>query len=140
MTKVFLFFILVLALGCSDKLSPDTLNGRYTGTFHYISPADGQQTSAGAQVIFSDGKFQSAGNANHIPAGGSGSFVFTGDKFIEFRDENIWTANFDWGLILNGKYNYRVQADSLTLTRYVEPCPDCSMMPYLYQYRLKRSK
>jgi hypothetical protein len=139
MNKIILSFIMILFAGCSDKLNPDLLNGRYTGTFHYISPADLKGTSAPADVRLADGRYSSAGNEHYIPAGGSGTFVIKDQKFLEFKDENIWTANFDWGLILNGTYNYEVKADSLILTRYKEPCPTCDMTPSLYQYRLKRS-
>lgn len=130
---------MILSSGCSDKLDLNLLNGRYSGTFHYISPANLSRISAPAEVRLSDGRFSSAGNDHNIPAGGSGTFVIKDKKLMEFKDENIWTANFDWGLILNGTYSYEIKADSLILTRYKEPCPTCDITPSLYQYRLKRS-
>ena len=131
-----LFFALA---GCSDKLNLSTLNGTYTGKFYYSPPADTTLTVAEASVSFSDNTYSSQGNTNYIPAGGAGTLEILEDNLINFKDKNIWTANFDWGLILNGKYKYELKSDSLILTRYREPCDSCKFALSLYQYRLKRS-
>lgn len=91
-----------------------------------------------ASVSFSDRTFSSQGNHDRIPAGGSGSFEILKDDLLDFKDKNVWMANFDWGLILNGKYKYRFKGDSLILNRYLEACPACLMAPSTYQYKLKR--
>lgn len=143
MYKKILIAAFILALsGCSDKLTLSALNGTYTGKFYYIPPGENlnNEVSAPASVSFSDNNYSSKGGSGYIPAGGSGTFeIQKEEEILDFKDQNIWTANFDWGLILNGKYKYQVKGDSLILTRFTEPCPSCSMMPDLYQYRLKRS-
>lgn len=140
MFKKLLAATLILALsGCSDKLSLDALSGTYTGKFHYLTPENSAKVTADAKITFSDHTYSSLRNTNYIPAGGSGVFEIQPEEILNFKDENIWTANFDWGLILNGKYKYDLKGDSLILTRYTEPCPNCSMQAGLYQYRLKRT-
>jgi len=132
-------FILVSA-GCSDKLNLSALNGTYTGKFYYIPPADSMKI-ADATVSFSDNTYSSQGNPDYIPAGGSGTVEILEGDLLNFKDKNVWTANFDWGLILNGKYKYQVKGDSLILNRYFEHCPtgtDCGVVYTSYQYRLKR--
>lgn len=137
--KIFYLFILLPVLsGCSDKLTFSALEGTYTGEFHYISPVDTVKRTGPASISFKQQNFTSAGSTDRIPAGGSGSIEILDDKMIEFKDENIWTANFDWGLILNGKFKYEFKGDSLILNRYFEPCPACLSAPSTYQYKLKR--
>ena len=141
MTKIIFFAAILLSLSaCSDKLSVDTLEGTFTGKFYYLPPSESRMVSADAEVSFSDSRYSSKGNTGYVPAGGSGTFAIQNDQIVDFKDENIWTANFDWGLILNGKYKYEVKGDSLILNRYNEPCINCSTAPGTYQYRLKRSK
>lgn len=139
--KLLIAAIVFVSAGCSDKLAVNTLNGTYTGQFYYLEPGKplAEKVSAPASVSFSGANFSSQGNSNRVPAGGSGKFDILKDKQVNFNDENMWTANFDWGLILTGKYNYEHKGDSLILTRYTEPCPNCDMVGSLYQYRLKRS-
>ncbi|MDR6561556.1 MULTISPECIES: hypothetical protein [unclassified Arcicella] len=62
-----------------------------------------------------NGKFSCSGNSNRIPAGGSGTFSSDNNK-ITFNDENAWTAEFDWGLILQGTYNYTFDGKKLQMS------------------------
>lgn len=133
-----LFVLIATVSACTDKLTFDALEGTYTGQFYYISPEDTIKRTGPASVSFTHRSYTSQGNPDKIPAGGSGPFEILGDDLLDFKDQNVWTANFDWGLILNGKYKYRFRGDSLILTRYTEPCSTCIMAPSLYQYRLKR--
>ena len=139
MFKQLLVVAFILALsGCSDKLTLDALSGTYTGKFHYLT-SNLEKVTADAEIKLSGGSYSSKGNTNYIPAGGSGNFEIEADKILDFKDQNVWTANFDWGLILNGRYKYELNGDSLILTRYTEPCPNCSIQAGSYQYRLKRT-
>jgi hypothetical protein len=137
--KLIYLAILIAAIsGCTDKLTFSAMEGTYSGQFHYISPLDTVKKIAPASVSFSDRTYISQRNQDRVPAGGSGSFEILRDHLLEFKDQNIWTADFDWGLILNGKFRYEVKGDSLILSRYSEPCASCSMAPSLYKYKLKR--
>lgn len=139
MTRILLMLTILFTLpACTDKLTANALNGTFEGEFLYRSPEGGSVRSAKTNVSFSDNNYSSLGNANYIPAGGSGTFEIQKENILKFEDKNIWTANFDWLLILNGNYKYQIKNDSLILTRYSEPCANCSTANSLYQYRLKR--
>ena len=58
--------------------------------------------------------FKCSGNNNRIPAGGTGKYKIKNDK-ITFNDENGWTADFDWNLILNGEYDYNSKGKTLKI-------------------------
>lgn len=142
MRKIITMLIISLSFSaCTDKVSPVAkLSGTFDGTFFYRPASDLQVQSGSAKISFSENRYVSARNATYIPAGGSGTLEILMDDLISFKDENIWTANFDWGLVLNGNFKYRFKGDSLILTRRNDTCPNCK--PYsspLYEYRLKRS-
>lgn len=94
-----------------EELRPE--DGRYSGTF---SVNYGSSTQSGQTTLeLKQGRFTCSAGENHIPAGGSGTFSIS-DRNISFTDENIWTANFDWNLILNGTYSYRYDGKTLQLS------------------------
>jgi len=118
--------------GCDEK-EIQSFSGTYSGKFIYDNPArSASATVSDASVTFSEGSYKAEGNPDKIPAGGSGTFSVAGKK-VKFSDENMWTAEFDWGLILNGSYDYKINKDSLILTRQTEE-------GIKYQYRLKRTR
>lgn len=135
MLRYFKLSILIILLftffGCikKDLINP-SLKGTYSGTFYYSNSTLGffpaGLYSAPVTVTFSENKFNCTSGPNSIPAGGSGTFEIL-DRNIQFKDSNNWTANFDWGLILNGNYSYQIKSDSLIFTKNT-----------IYQYRLKR--
>lgn len=139
--KLFLIGVILAFAGCTDKSTLKAFNGTFTGQFYYVPPGKTleDKVSAPASVSFSADNYSSQGNSDRIPAGGSGTFDVQQNNLIDFKDKNRWTANFDWGLILTGKYSYEFKGDSLILTRYIEPCPSCYTAFTLYQYRLKRT-
>lgn len=114
---------------CAKKDSKiSVLNGAYPGTFYYHSPS--AAISGQVTVTFSENKYASASNSNRIPAAGNGSYQILNQQ-IQFTDTNVRTADFDWGLILNGNYTSQIKSDSLILTK-ITPTS-------FYQYRLKRT-
>ena len=88
-------------------------DGTYKGTFTvtYSSGTQNAQTT----LVLKNGKFSCSGNTNRIPAGGSGTFSFDNKK-ITFNDENSWTAEFDWNLILRGNYDYTFDGKNLIIS------------------------
>jgi hypothetical protein len=56
-------------------------------------------------LTFKEGRF--TGNSSRIkcPAICRGTYEIVDDKII-FNDECFWTTEFNWGLILSGKYTY----------------------------------
>ena len=144
--RLFSLTTLLLFTGaCSDKLNLNLLDGNYSGYYYHIRPGDTNYIKSEEPLSLSllDKKYTSTGSASRIPAGGSGEYSLLNKEEIEFSDKHAWTADFDWNLILNGRFLYELKNDSLILTRKFEICAACSikpgMMPGLYQYRLKRT-
>ena len=104
-----LFFGLV-----SCRKNEEKIQGTWSGIFtaEYAS----NSYSGEVTVVFDNGNYTCSSGTNRIPAGGSGKYNVKGLN-IEFEDENIWTADFDWGLILNGKYNFELTSKHLTLRK-----------------------
>lgn len=110
--KLTIFFTVTLLLGC-DKDDLDIIDGTYKGTFTVIY-SSGIQTGQ-TTLDLKDGKFSCSGNSDRIPAGGSGTFS-SGNNKITFNDENAWTADFDWNLILRGEYDYTFDGKKLKIS------------------------
>lgn len=108
----FAIIIFLTSVGCSDSLTP----GIYSGTF--TIQYDSAKLSGETTLRLSDGQYTCDGNDNRIPAGGSGTYTLAGETII-FQDENMWTADFDWNLILKGEYTYSLRGKRLQLTRAV---------------------
>lgn len=103
--------IATLLSGCSK----DDLNikdGTYKGTFT-VTYSSGTQTGQ-TTLELRNGRYTCTGNSNRFPAGGSGTFS-SDNKRMSFTDENAWTADFDWNLILNGIYDYSFDGKRLLL-------------------------
>ena len=99
------------AAGTCDTPIPD---GTYTGKFRV---AYDTTTLTGVTTLRLHGNtYHCEGNDDRIPAGGSGTFT-RGEKTIIFHDENMWTADFDWNLILKDEYNYALEGKNLKLTK-----------------------
>ncbi|MCQ0110931.1 hypothetical protein [Zhouia amylolytica] len=110
--KLYKIMILLLTMstmiGCENDDSDDTISGTYQGTFTVTDP-EGQTFTKDVTVIFSGNQYSSS-------LRGSGSYIQKSKTMI-FSDKNIWTAEFDWGLILNGVYAYEFGKNSLQLTK-----------------------
>ena len=119
------FIVALLILGCAfsgcEKDIITNFSGRYSGIFIYNNPADSQALppSGPASITFDKNTYTSTGNPDRIPAGGSGTFEVINSQDVKFEDSNRWTADFDWGLILNGEYRYQAKGDSLLLAKYI---------------------
>jgi len=102
----------VLFSGCfKDRC--EIKDGTYQGTFTVIYLSE---TLSGKTTLeLKKGRFSCSRNPNRIPAGGSGTFT-TENNTITFNDESAWTADFDWNLILHGKYHYTCNGKKLTIT------------------------
>jgi len=94
---------------------PNIKDGAYIGTFTVTYASE--KKSGTTTVVLKNGRFTCSGNPDKIPAGGSGDFTTKNDTII-FIDENFWTADFDWNLILNGKYLYKYDGKKLKFSAY----------------------
>lgn len=140
-----LFSILLFAVSCSDKINLSLLDGNYTGDYYYTGPGESRpiKSENTVSVNLSGKEYSSTGGVSRIPAGGGGEFNLVDKEEVQFSDKHVWTADFDWNLILNGQFIYELKNDSLILTRKFEICKTCAikpgMIPGSYQYRLKRT-
>jgi hypothetical protein len=111
-----LALIIIVFMACHQKNSQrieGIEEGIYTGEFKVVYPTG---THTGKTTLeLRNSKYTCEGNANRIPAGGSGTYSINNNK-ITFHDENIWTADFDWNLILNGEYDYSFDGKKLKLS------------------------
>ncbi|WP_316805508.1 hypothetical protein [Pedobacter nototheniae] len=130
-----------LLLSCKkDQVKGEPfISGNYEGTFNYTN---GNKTAVSpAKISFGPTTYSSAAQPGRKPAGGAGKYTFNSNSF-KFTDTHIWTADFDWSLILNGDYAYKVMGDSLILTKsfaHIDNAPS-NALASTYQYRLKRVK
>ncbi|MFN7540166.1 MAG: hypothetical protein ACK5RQ_08945 [Bacteroidota bacterium] len=108
----FLFLMVSFISGCKKDKMP-IQDGIYTGTFT-VTYSNGSQTGP-VTIELKNRTYTSSSNANRIPAGGSGTFQVNKNKMI-FSDDKMWTADFDWNLILNGEYEAVFDGKKLTLS------------------------
>ncbi len=116
MRKIYLtltIFSVAIFLSSCDKDDRDIKEGTYKGTFT-VTYSSGTQTGQ-TTLELKNGKYTCSGNSNRIPAGGSGTYSFDKGK-ITFNDENFWTADFDWNLILSGVYHYTFDGKKLKIS------------------------
>ena len=113
MKQKYLFVLLVwFIIGCKkEKLAIQ--DGIYRGIFT-VSYSNGVQTGP-VTVELKSGTYTCSSNSNRIPAGGSGTFRIINNK-MSFTDDKMWTADFDWNLILNGEYESTFDGKKLLLT------------------------
>ena len=104
--------------GCSKETSNQNryLEGSYSGKFIVNYKNQDQTFTGDVTVRFKADSFFCTANKNRFPAGGSGTYKIVGDQII-FKDKNIWTADFDWALILNYDYTYSFDGKDLTLSK-----------------------
>jgi len=113
----------------TDSIKDGTFSGIFTVTYFVEPPNSWVSSGSGrATVVLKNGRYTCTGNPNRLPAGGSGSFA-TNDDTIKFYDENEWTADFDWNLILNGMYFYKFDGKRLKLSKKTDYA--------LYEYDLE---
>lgn len=129
-----LFYILTIAVAlssCKKENNAIDFKGKYLGTFR--SMANGQLQIIPAELNLAKPNFELTKGAKP----GNGTFKVEDKMNITFTDTNVWTADFNWNLILSGTYIYEALGDSLILTKkFATSNPSADF--YYYQYRLKR--
>jgi len=101
---------------CSNDpvVYPDTLiaDGVYKGTFQRTGNAVSNVT-----LTFSGNTWQGQSDTPLYPAFCNGTFARSGSDSIHFENPCVWTANFDWTLILSNKYKITVNGNQVEITR-----------------------
>lgn len=112
-------FVLLLATAVSSCKKNDNnpvakLNGTYAGTFQ--RKVSGTGAVSNVNLSFSDNAWNGESQMAKYPALSHGTFSIAGNK-INFKNESVWTAEFDWSLILNGDYDINTSGNTITITK-----------------------
>jgi hypothetical protein len=104
------FFLFSSIGGCVDKtgMALTNLDGTYEGTFE----RDGKISNV--ILVIAEGRFSGSSDSVQFPAICEGSIELHEEGLI-FTDECMWTADFDWSLILNKEWVFEWNKTSLTL-------------------------
>lgn len=109
-----LLLITLISCNKSDRDTSTPTDGTYEGTFKRYHQ-EGSQT-ANVRLTFTGSSWSGASNINKYPALGSGAFTVA-EAGIKFNNKTVWTADFDWTLILDGDYIEMRDGDSLRITK-----------------------
>jgi hypothetical protein len=127
MKKLLYFSTLLFTLtSCEKENNAMDFQGNYQGTFR-----SNQHATTDAEINLSSTSFTVVKG----PKTGNGTFKVNNKMQVTFTDKNVWTADFDFNIVLHGTYTYEALGDSLILTKYGENQSD-----KYYQYRLKRTE
>jgi len=130
-----LTFCLISFLGCEkgEKRFTQLPDGVYVGTFQR-KPVWSNSDTAKITITFSLGAWSGASNKVKYPALCKGTYSIIGDTII-FVNECAWTAEFDWSLILTGKYALKTDGNTIQFSRdYRSATSDT----YVDKYEMKR--
>ena len=127
---IFILAAAVTLVACEKDKNAKDFKGTYSGTFR--TKQDGKMVMTDTELILLNGNFE----VKKGPKLGSGSFKLEDKRKVTFSDKNVWPADFDWNLILNGSYTYQALGDSLILTRVLSATTPIDNN--YYQYRLKQ--
>ena len=104
--KTILFFICVLLafVSCEkeEEIPKQISEGTYVGTFQR-QIVWAESDTANITLTFNDNQWSGSSNFEKYPALCHGTYSLDEDSII-FENECDWTAEFDWSLILAGKY------------------------------------
>jgi hypothetical protein len=108
-----LFFFLIFWSCKSDETPVLTnIDGTYTGQF-YLAVPNSDFVSSDITLTLENGRFSGTSSKSKYPAICRGTYEIVGNE-IKFTDECIWTAEFNWGLILSGNFKYTVKDAKLS--------------------------
>ena len=133
MKNILSFLTICMIIAC-EKSGPTGMNtslsGNYSGTFERTTASGSASTSN--VILQLDGKnFSGTSSMPKYPAICNGTYSSTADS-LYFTNDCIFTADFDWTLILTKSYSYTTVGDSLYIRRdYANQTTDL--------YRLKKS-
>lgn len=112
---VLILWIFLLSCDKEEQPSIKIPDGNYIGTFQR-KPVWHESAVSNISLTFTSNKWSGAGNIQKYPALCSGTYSIMGDTIL-FENECFWTAEFDWSLILSGKYKIEQTDDGFVITR-----------------------
>ncbi|MEQ9218278.1 MAG: hypothetical protein RLO17_09565 [Cyclobacteriaceae bacterium] len=99
----------------NESIKPADIEGTYQGTFNRSSP-DAENEPSQVKLTLTNGQFYGESEKIKYPAICSGTYEVKGNK-ITFFNGCIWTAEFDWSLILSGEFLLESTSSGLTFHR-----------------------
>ncbi len=103
-------------ISCKKSTSNSTISdGTYKGTFQ--RQVSGTGNISKVSLVFSAGNWVGQSETPKYPALCSGTFQTNVASEITFFESCIWTADFDWTLILDQKFSLQVFGNDYVLTK-----------------------
>ncbi len=102
--------IIIIALACSSDDDQPNIEGEYIGIF------ERNGNTSNVELNFANGIFSGDSETVKFPAICNGNYSIS-NKTIEFENLCIWTAEFDWTLVLGENWNYTFINNILTMTK-----------------------
>jgi hypothetical protein len=111
--KTRLFILLALAFSFSNcstntEFDVDHISGNYRGVF------ERNGVTSTVEIRFIDGTFLGESEIEKFPAICNGVYS-TAENRITFTNNCVWTADFDWSLILSGEWTFSRNRSELIL-------------------------
>jgi hypothetical protein len=113
--RAIIFIITVFTVGCVDNDAGVSLAGTYHGTF-YRMQNNVRVLESTVTVTFDNGVFSGNSSDRNSPAICNGSYA-TAESEINFENKCMFTADFDWTLILSGKFAITKSDDAIILSK-----------------------
>jgi hypothetical protein len=104
---------IILIVSCNnndDENYQAEINGEYIGFFE----RNGNITNV--ELNFVDGNYSGESGTEKFPAICNGNYLISNNS-IEFENVCVWTADFDWTLILGENWNYTIENNILIMTK-----------------------
>ena len=125
-----LLFFLLLIVSCEYKdVSKKTVtlnSGTYQGQFVRLNSliySPDYNVLVNVTLTFTSDKFSGASGKPRYPAICNGTYQINGQE-INFENLCIWTADFDWSIILGGKYYLKIEGNKLSIFRTIGDTTD----------------
>ncbi len=108
---IVLGFVLITSCNKNDDENYQTeVNGEYIGVF------ERNGNTSNVELNFTNGRYSGESEVEKFPAICNGDYSMSNNS-IEFKNDCVWTAEFDWGLILEGPWKYTIEDNILILTK-----------------------
>ncbi len=111
--KILILFCLLIAIvGChnDDDNIQTNINGDYVGIF------ERNGNISKVELTFNNGTFNGQSERVKFPGLCNGTYAISGNT-ITFANDCLWTAEFDWPLILSHKWDFNLNSNILTMTK-----------------------
>ena len=114
----FLILSLLILINCKkeESISEMIPDGTYKGTFQREIVWSSGSNISNITLTFSSDQWSGTSDKEKYPALCHGTYSINRDTII-FENECAWTAEFDWSLILAGKYILKQSGNTFEFSR-----------------------